>query len=284
MNDPTVERFRQEYCESPVSKLLHSKALEFFEPDHLARGISDCSPFEYPDGSLEFSVASFPAGDELKQSYLRLIPRPADIPLTAGYGFRNLIVFPLRRYWITLRNDYYDLSREEGFAIGTVGAGGNYYPGEQKTNDLLFSVGLLHKPTKRVTAALAERLTNWLRSVREHGIDSEGPVWPVYPQIQVTRKRVDIHLDVSKTGPRTLVWLILEMLNFGHEVAAIDSALFNSDDEEAIRWAIEGSRRAAVRRGSKFTAEDEEKYLIERAGGPPGERVVIPLSIDGVPR
>jgi hypothetical protein len=267
-----------DFLRSPIAILLHSKARPLFDQEFISRAIIECSPYEYPEGTLEFLTPSEAAFKRLYETRFHYSSEFPDWPLTDGFWLRNLVSFPLRQYWLVVRRDYIDPMRDGRVGIGIAGGHLEWFPGEKQLDDLPFTVWFHRVPSKRTKAELARRLSAWFCLVGQQGIDGEGPIRPAVPQMIFRGRRADVRLDAVRTGPRTMMWLTLEALRFGHEVSPLEIIGFNSDDETDLKKELAGIKNAFEIMGRSWTEEDEQKHLLKRLGGG-AEPQILPLDI-----
>jgi hypothetical protein len=89
------------------------------------------------------------------------------------------------------------------------------------------------------------------------------PIVSAEPQIVFCGGRADIVL-ATRTGPSTLNYHILCALEFGHSVAAVESASFNQDDPEALATLVAVMRKVSSDAGHEF---DEDAWRTKNRGG-----------------
>jgi hypothetical protein len=231
------------------------------------------SVLRYPDGTLQFDCPDAIAAENASRD-IGLFQFLFDQTISSTLS-RNLAAFPEQCYSFYYGGDYQRRLGEDEFIAGR-GSGMKHWPGEYRLEDILFTIWFRRRPSNDVRAALAGEIGAWLASVAEAGLWSEGPVLPIVPHMQFRGKRADIRLDASRSGPHTLMYLILTALEFGHRVAPVGSAVFNYDDPLARQTMIECIRNATMFTGVKFDKEDERKWLEQELGGP-GPMLELPL-------
>lgn len=274
---PEIYPTREDLLRSPIGLLVHAKALPLFNQRLLSCAVQQFLPFIYPEGTIEFSVSSDEELREFSERYLRYSSDIPDWPLTTGLWFRNQVSFPLRRYWIEFRRDYLEPIRDRGVGIGMAGGTLKWYPGEKKLDDLLMAVLFHRNPSKKTKSRLVDCISTWFDAVKDGGIDGEGPAFPAIRHVKLHGRRAELRLNASRTGPRTLLWLLLEILKVAHDVSRIEVICFNPDDPVAIEHELQGIRSAFKLMGRKWTEQDERKHLIARRGGPDSEAEILLL-------
>jgi hypothetical protein len=268
---PTPEQL----LNAPVSVLLHSSVLPRFDQAGVALAVRERSPFIYPEGTLEFSLANDAEVAPLFNRNLRSVESFPSGLLYQQYWIRNLLGFPLRKYLLLYHPDYGDRQSEDGLRLGPGWL--TFYPGERSREDLLFSIRMRRKASRKVAAGLVSCLSIFFRSVSAGGIDSEGPLLVKSPQVIWCGRRFDLHLDATRTGPRTLMWLLLVAFKFGFEVAPVEDIVFNDDDEVRIHEELELGRRGCAFAEIPWTDGDIQRHLDVRRGGAVEDTVLIPL-------
>jgi len=264
MREPT----KDEMLASPISVLLHSRGLDLFNADRLHHVVKAYCPFQYPDGTYEIGVAD---GTEADKLYLEL----GVFAVHREWHFRNLLPFPLRRYYLLARKDYDNRLGDSGLGLG-VGVL-EFRPGEWQLENLQFTVRFHRKPSARTARIFLKHLQGWLGQISEMGLSGEGPLTPVRRMLALRGTRASIWLNASRTGPRTLLWLLLEALGFGHDVALIERILFNEDDPVGIEKSLQGARNAYAFMKLPWGEADERRLLEEGLGGVGETEIEMPF-------
>lgn len=70
-------------------------------------------------------------------------------------------------------------------------------------------------------------LRTWAKSVETQGIAGEGPARISSKDVGSSQRWAWFDVDMSKSGPNTMNWLVLVHLNFGIEVSPVTEVLFN---------------------------------------------------------
>lgn len=262
----------------PTSTLVHSKAIQLYDQERLAEAIAKFSPFVYPDGTLEFSFPNMAANTSFGYKWLHYSPKFPDWPLTHGCTIWHPAMGSPRMYVLVFRRDFIDRVPDHDFSIG----GGRVIPGDPVSERLAnysMMVRFNRRPPMRALRELATRISVWLRSVEEQGLGGEGPMSLLRREIHVCGKRADIHFDARKSGLRTLNSLLLEGLNYAHEVALLRqvSLSIECEEERLIAQMLKNLPEVYKRMGKSWTEDDERKYLIECRGGHASERIVVPI-------
>ena len=244
---------------SPISVLLHSKSLSLFKRDSLDQVVLARRPFVYPDGTLEFDCSD----DHEVNSLYRELPLLAMSHQTAY--FRTLLGCPLRRYYLCFRRDYETRLKASSLGLG-VGML-EFFPGEWEKARLQFSVTFNRKPQAKIVASLVLYISETIRKVMTHGVANEGPVYPIRPMLRVRGNRADLELDASRSGPRTLNFLLLEALNLGHDKWLVEKALYNQDDPILVQRSLDGAKRAYSICKMKWSEAYEKEFVEAGCGG-----------------
>ena len=254
--------------------LLFHRILPLFDEAALQRTEQKAGPpFRYPDGSLHFVIRDRAVYASIADDLLLDLVAEESIQDT---HFRNLAPLPPASYVLYYGGTYHRLIGEDRYSAGT-GIAPKNWPGDYLLDDLQVTVWFRTPPDESVRDRFARRVGDWLRSMSPAGIFGEGPVTTVRPEIEFRGKRASLHFDVSRTGPHTVIWFVLSMLDFGHAVLPVSGTVFNEDDPLAVKTTIECARNAARHTDSEFTEADEKKWLEDRVGGP-GPSILLPLS------
>lgn len=235
-------------------------------------------PLVYPDGSLQFDCPSWEVRCEIFKDFGSLISGPGRP--CANKPFRDLGPFhePTKKWYTLLYDqDYYDQLGEDMLCSGAAG-GMRIWPGEYLLNRMPFQVRFKRKPNEQVRNTFVACIRKWLKSVAQGGLFSEGPIVTVDNQIEFRGKRVNLTFDLSRSGPHTMIWLVLTVLEFGHAIALIDTAVFMSNEAEAFKGMVECSRKSAAHFGEPDIDDATvQKWWEEQLGGPESAKIIVPL-------
>jgi hypothetical protein len=263
---------RRDMLASPIGVLLHSRGLGLFNRESVKLLTLGYKSFAYPDGTIEFDCGDDAGADRL----FRALPVIAANHKTIY--FRNLLGYPLRRYILVYAKTYFDRIEDAGLGLGAGVL--DFFPGEWKRECLQFTITFRRRPSQRAVKELLHRFSSLFRATRRVGLDSEGPLLFAKKSIAIRGTRAEMYVDASRTGPRTLVWPLLEALNFGHDIIPVELAVYNQDDEVNIQMSLEGARTAYTVCNMPWTEQYEREFL-ERARGGLGEPTrTYPVDLD----
>ena len=93
---------------------------------------------------------------------------------------------------------------------------------------------------------LAGVVRDWHASVSEAGLFGEGPVGQLSGEIEFQGRLARLSFDASRTGQRTINWLILSLLNATYDAVKLTALVFN-DLENLASYGIEPSDDKIVR-------------------------------------
>jgi hypothetical protein len=93
---------------------------------------------------------------------------------------------------------------------------------------------------------LAGAVRDWHASVSEAGLFGEGPVGQLSREIEFQGRLARLSFDASRTGQRTINWLILSLLNATYDAVKLSALVFN-DVENLASYGIEPSDDKIVR-------------------------------------
>jgi len=82
--------------------------------------------------------------------------------------------------------------------------------------------------------ALANAVREWHASVAEAGLFGEGPVGQLSSNIEFQGRRAQFSFDATRTGQRTINWLILSLLNATYDLAKPSTFVFNDVENLAV--------------------------------------------------
>ena len=108
-----------------------------------------------------------------------------------------------------------------GIRICTADTAEPDFPGtrseEAPIDDLLVSVAFQRRLSKKTRQQFAEAIGRWFASVRTQGLFGEGPVSLASPDIQFHKRLAQFRIDASRSGQKTINWLILTLVHFAAE-------------------------------------------------------------------
>jgi hypothetical protein len=183
----------------------------------------------YPDGTLQVDGAksyrfwNFLVGAELLGTVL-----------TNQTMFRSLAPFRPRLYRLVYTHDYSRLLGGEADFVAGSADGKPELPGERVLDDLGVTVVFRRRASREVMKRLATVIREWARTVSNQGMFGEGPASLVSPQMAVDGRQASFRVNVESSGQNTLNWLILTILQFGHEVAPVHGVLFADEDSSCL--------------------------------------------------
>jgi hypothetical protein len=191
----------------------------------------------YLKAAGEDSLATFPDGSVLFRGGLGLgvfekhIRSQEDLILQlTGAGLcRSLAGFPRFTYALLYTADYQSVLGEDSFKAG-VAATASACPGEYTLDRLLVTVASKGVLSKRNKEILTSVVFSWADSVSEVGVFSEGPARLVNSEARFQGRLCQFRVDMSRSGQRTLNWLTLCLLRFGHQIHPLTGVAFDESE------------------------------------------------------
>jgi len=254
----------------PWSVILFNRIVPLFDPstlDRVNRALGP--PLRYPDGSLQFDYAN---SDDAKWS---MHDEMGTTPLFNGGlikldSTRGLAAFGDRWFTIIYGGEY--CPGEDSFLCGV---SPKEWPAERNLANLQFTVMFRRRLSQATRDAFMEDFSKHFLSLSSGGLFSEGPLMVNPPEVRFREKRADMWLDARNSGQLTVMSLILRALEFGHEVATVEMAVFNYNDPTRVDVAIETNRNVLKQKGLPIDEAAEQEYRQEWEGR--GPTIILPL-------
>lgn len=151
-------------------------------------------------------------------------------------GFLSLDPFPHKSYALWHTNEYGESLGEDGFRV--------WFPkihtmptSDYNITDLQISVIFKRPASAKNREEFKACLNRCLDSVCKQGVFGEGPILKASPIVVFRGAVAQFRLDASKSGQDTLNWILLSVLNFGHDVLGVTNFIF---DHESVVEQIAG--------------------------------------------
>ncbi len=113
-----------------------------------------------------------------------------------------------------------------GIGVWTANTAEPDFPGprreEAPIDNLLVSVEFQRRLSKKTRQQFTEAIGQWFLSVRVQGLFGEGPVSLASPHIQFHKRLAQFRIDASRSGQKTINWLILTLVHFASEHVITD--------------------------------------------------------------
>lgn len=209
--------------------LIYNRLLDSPSLHTLSRLLQD-EGLEQPKMLPESSVIlSFP-DDERLLSLAERLPivqkyRTTDIQMYPLFGVRGYILFDWK---------YHEMLGESSFLLATSRPKGWPRP---PLDSLRLGVHHRRADARKVERLLPDYLTQWLRRATVRGALGEGAVVCRNRTLTFWDKRCDFELDWSQSGPYTLLWLGMAILEFGHVHAPVIDLAYDPDEERRYRYS-----------------------------------------------
>jgi hypothetical protein len=197
-------------------------------------------PLALPDGSVVVELADeahfqrFAGGIDALGGLARRI---------RSVGYSDFIFPQGERGYLWLDWDYFERLGEPGFVIETGRPDGWPRP---RLDALRLGVKCRRASISGLQQTFPVRLARWLRQVADGGALGEGPVFCRNREIIVWDKRLDFELDWSVSGPFTLMWLCMEILEYGHTETPVFGLAMESEDDRFLDYMSSLSPRAGL--------------------------------------
>ncbi len=184
-----------------------------------AGGCSLARRLQFPDGSLCIT--------EDCEKHI-VFTELANVSNTLGYTacgtttFRSLAPFTPCQYTLFYDAKYSSKFGEECMVVTPMPTH-QELPSERALDRLSVFVEFRRSTTQDTIRQFSRMLSKWIDSVSRNGVFGEGPVQEISETVEFGRYGASFYFSASQTGPNTINWLILTVLNFGCDFATVDA-------------------------------------------------------------
>ena len=224
----------------------------------------------YPDGSLDY--AFHPNTDPLWQAMM-FQKRKLHVRQTNLGSFAALPPFRgsprLRHYALTSSDEHEQRVHPGGILFFAPGVLRDDYPEQLDLTHLDLNIFFHRRIRRDDMHCLVSAIQEWHGSVCGSGLFGEGPIGQLSDGMEFQGRRAQFWFDASRTGQRTINWLILSLLNATYDVLLPSGFIFN-EVENLAKYGVVASDEKVVHLALRAAGQSSD------AGSPPVESSRLP--------